>query len=159
MRLRTRLLHLHFDNDVLQPGGGDPLELVKLAIYRITQKRRKRGEFAHRAILLDRDKLTENSTWEPQIARMARENQLHLIWQDTCHEAFLLRHLGGQSAARPPNSELALQSLRRLWPEYAKGMATMHLASKIDLEAVRRASSVEPGLAEFLVRIGLLRTA
>jgi len=147
-------LHLHFDNDVLQPGGGDPLELVKLAIFRIEQKRRKRGEFAHRAILLDRDKLQQNPAWEPQISRLAREHRLLLIWQEPCHEAFLLRHLEAQSAARPPTSELAMQSLKRLWPEYAKGIAAMQLAGRIDLQAVLRAGSAEPALEEFLHTIG-----
>ena len=151
-------LHLHFDNDVPQPGGGDPLELVKLAIFRIAQKKRKRGEFAHRAILLDRDKLSQNHAWEPQIVRLAQQHQIQLIWQDSCHEAFLLRHLSGQTSLRPPSSDLALQALKRLWPEYVKGMAAIQLASRIDFHAVRRASSIEAGLAAFLDRIGLSRT-
>ncbi len=148
-------LYLHFDNDLLQPGGGNPLELIKLAIVRIAHKRKTRGEFAHRTILLDRDKLAENPTWEPQIARLAKENQLHCIWQDSCHEAFLLRHLAGQSAARPPGSAIAVQALKDAWPEYSKGMAATELAVRIDLNAVRRACQVEAGLADFLKRIGL----
>jgi len=35
-------LHLHFDNDVLQPGGGDPLELVRLRSFASA----RRGESA-----------------------------------------------------------------------------------------------------------------
>jgi hypothetical protein len=138
-------LHLYFDNDVLQPGGGDPLELVKLAIFRIDQKRRKRGDFAYRAILLDRDKLNQNREWEQQIVRLAQQHELHLIWQDPCHETFLLRHLEGQSTARPLTAALGLQAIKRLWPEYYKGMPAIQLATKIDLQAVRRAGVVERG--------------
>ena len=150
-------LHLHFDNDVLQPGGGDPLELVKLAISRIDQKRRKRGDFARRAILLDRDKLPQNPEWEKLILRLAQQHELSLIWQDICHEAFLLRHLEQHTSSRPPTADLALQALKKLWPEYFKGMSAAQLAARIDLPAVRRAGSVEPGLAVFLDRIGLSR--
>jgi hypothetical protein len=151
-------LHLYLDNDVLQPGGGDPLELVKLAIVHIEQKRRKRGDFAHRAILLDRDKLSQNREWESRITRLAQQNQIHLIWQDTCHESFLLRHLEQQTPIRPPSTELALQALKRIWPEYEKGMPATKLAARIDLAAVLRASSVELGLATFLRQIGILRS-
>lgn len=150
-------LHLYFDNDVLQPGGGDPLELVKLAISHIDQKRRKRGDFTHRAILLDRDKLSQNREWEQQIVRLAQEHELHLLWQDPCHETFLLRHLDGQLTARPPTADLALQALKRIWPEYYKGMPAAQLAVKIDLQAIQRVRAVEPGLATFLNQIGLPR--
>jgi len=53
-------------------------------------------------------------------------------------------------------AELATQMLKRVWTEYHKPMAAMHLASRIDLSAVRRAASVETALAAFLDQIGLL---
>jgi hypothetical protein len=85
----------------------------------------------------------------------SKENQLHLVWQDSCHEAFLLQHLDGRSAARPPSSELALQASKRAWPEYSKGMAAMQLTARIDLNAVLRAGLAEPALTAFLHRICL----
>jgi hypothetical protein len=143
-------LHLYFDNDVLQPGGGDPLALVELAIRRIKVKEAKRTSFAHRAILLDRDKWGIKPERDTQIEPLARRNRLHLIWQEPCHEGFLLRHLERHEAARPITSDLASQALKRIWAEYHKPMAAMQLASKIDLEAVRRAASVDAALAAFL---------
>jgi hypothetical protein len=82
---------------------------------------------------------------------------VHLIWQEPCHEGFLLRHLEGHETARPPTSDLASQALKRIWAEYHKPMAALHLAGRIDLEALRRASSVEAALAAFLDQIGLPR--
>jgi hypothetical protein len=150
-------LHLYFDNDVLQPGGGDPLALVQLAIRRIKEKEAKRTSFAFRVTLLDRDKWGVKPERDAQIESLAKQNRLHLIWQEPCHEGFLLRHMEGHEAARPVTSDLASQALKRIWAEYHKPMAAMHLAGKIDLKALRRASEVEARLAFLLDRIGLSR--
>jgi hypothetical protein len=149
-------LHLYFDNDVLQPGGGDPLALVELATRRIREKEAKRTTFAFRTILLDRDKWGIKPERDAQIEPLAKRNRLHLIWQEPCHEGFLLRHLVGQQNARPQTSDLASQALTRIWTEYHKPMAAMHLAGKIDLQALRRGCLVEETLAGFLDQIGLV---
>ncbi len=148
-------LHLYFDNDVLQPGGGDPLALVQLAIRRIREREAKRTSFSHRAILLDRDKWGIKPERDAQIESLAKRNRLRLIWQEPCHEGFLLRHLEGQQTVRPKTSTLAAQALKSLWDEYHKPMPAMHLAGKIDLQAVLRVSSVESAFKEFLDQIGL----
>jgi hypothetical protein len=150
-------LHLYFDNDVLQPGGGDPLALVQSAIRKIKETETKRGVFALRAILLDRDKIGVKPQRDEKIWSLAKQNRLHLIWQEPCHEGFLLRHFEGQQDAQPKTSDLALQALKRIWTEYHKPMAAMHLAGKIDLLSVRRASLAEITFKEFLDQIGLTR--
>lgn len=148
-------LHLHFDNDVL--GGGDPLAIVELAIRRIAQKEARRGRFVHRAVLLDRDRLGLSPERDRQIAPLAQRNDLLLIWQSPCHEGFLLRHFDGHETTNPTANELALQALRRVWPEYRKGMPALELAMRIDLSAIKRAASVEADFRSFLRRIGLVR--
>jgi hypothetical protein len=146
-------LHIHLDADPL--CGGDPLAIVKLAVRHINQRKRLRGDFAHRAILLDRDKLGLAPERDRQIALITGENALSVIWQTPCHEGFLLRHFEGQGMARPATSDLALQSLARVWPEYYKGMPAGLLATRIDAAAVRRASAVEAAFAALLDQIGL----
>jgi hypothetical protein len=47
--------------------------------------------------------------------------------------------------------------LKRIWPEYHKPMAAMHLVSKIDLSAILRAASIESAFKDFLDPIGLTR--
>ena len=148
-------LHLHIDNDVLQPGSGDPLALVQSAIRRIKEREPKRGDFAFRAILLDRDRWGVAPERDAQIGQLSRQNRLHLIWQEPCHEGLLLRHLEGQQTARPMTSDLGAQALKAVWAEYEKPMPAAHLATRIDLQAVRRASLVETALAAFLDQIGL----
>lgn len=148
-------LHLHIDNDVLQPGGGDPLALVQLSIRRIEQRERQRGEFAIRALLLDRDRIGMSPERDGQVERLAAANSVLLIWQDPCHEGFLLRHLEGNERARPMTSDLAMQALRRVWPEYEKGIPASQLARRIDFAGIRRARLPEQAFADFLERIGL----
>jgi hypothetical protein len=43
-----------------------------------------------------------------------------------------------------------------LWPEYTKGADRRELGKRLDLQAVYRVAKVEPELAEFLIRIGLV---
>lgn len=150
-------LHLHFDNDLLRPGGGDTLALVELAIRRIKEKEAKRGAFVFRAILLDRDRIGVTPERDLQIGQLSRKNKLHLIWQEPCHEGFLLRHLEGHQTARPATSDLAEQALKGAWPEYQKAMPAIQLAGRIDLQSVWRACSVEAALSAFLDQIRLTR--
>jgi hypothetical protein len=150
-------LNLHLDCDILQPGGGDPLMLVQLSISRIIERTQKRGSFAHRALILDKDKLSLNPAWTAQINALRTKHRLQVIWQDTCHEAFLLRHLADQANKRPQTTELALHSLKRIWPDYRKAMPAAELAARIDRAAVLRAAEVEVDFQEFLQLIGLIR--
>ena len=145
-------LSLFLDCDVL--GGGDPLALIRLSVKRIHEKVKKRGTFAYRAILLDRDRLGQAHSRDRQIPTLLNAHKLCLIWQDPCHEGFLLRHLAERTAMRPPTSDLAAQALLRLWPEYRKGMPASELAARIDQMAIERAASAEPDLLTFLRAIG-----
>lgn len=147
-------LRLFLDCDVL--GGGDPLTMVQLAVKRIREKTKKRGTFAYRAILLDRDRLGQTPDRDGQIPALAIRYGLCLIWQDPCHEAFLLRHFDGQAAARPTSSTLAHQALKRVWPAYEKAMPASELVNRITLAGIQRVCVVEAAFAEFLTRIGLL---
>lgn len=148
-------LHVYIDNDVL--GGGDPLALVDLAIRRIAAKEAKRGDFAHRAILLDRDRFGLSPERDRQIVPLAQKHDLQLIWQSPCHEGLLLRHFEGQGATHLATSDLALQALRRVWPDYYKGMSASLLAARVGLTTARRAGLAETEFAAFLDQIGFPR--
>jgi hypothetical protein len=148
--------HLYIDNDLLQPGGGDPLALVQLAVRRIQRKENQRGgTFRHRALLLDRDKFGQDPRRDAQVEAFARKDDLSLIWQVPCHEAFLLRHFGGFEAIRPATTDLAFEALRRIWPDYEKGMSAAQLGRRINYEGIRRVCAIEAGFANFLRQIGL----
>jgi hypothetical protein len=86
---------------------------------------------------------------------LARQNSIQLIWQQPCHEAFLLRHHLGRDTHRPPDSPNAGRALEREWPQYRKPMAAIDLRARMDIEAVYRVARVEPEFAALLRAIGL----
>jgi hypothetical protein len=70
--------------------GGDPLAIVETAGKQL-RKRAGRGEpYVTRVVLLDADRggLTPERT--AQAVRLAANLDLRLVWQEPCHEAFLL---------------------------------------------------------------------
>jgi hypothetical protein len=146
----------HIEVVNLNPGAGDPAARVRRAIQEIARREQRRSEFRFKAILMDIDQVHNDPERRLNAEGLAREQGLEIIWQEPCHEAFLLRHLEGFAQRRPPTSALALRVLRSTWPEYQKPMTKMRLARKIALEAVHRAAAVEPTLSSFLHHIALL---
>lgn len=143
-------IHLHIHVEKLQPGAGDPHALVKRAVQRIANLERRRDAFARKAILLDRGAPQRNQ----EAQTLAAQCDIMLIWQDPDHEAFLLRHLEGFQQNRPP-AGTSLAALRKPWPNYHKGSTQIQLADRIDMQRIRQARAVEPGLDAFLTAIGL----
>lgn len=148
-------LAVHLDPEVLQPGGGDPLAIVELAMKRLSQGRRRQTVYGAKFVMLDRDKLGQTPARDAQVAGVAARAGLSLIWQDPCHEAMLLRHLEGCDTRRPPNTTIAQADLRQLWPGYSKPMDGAGLSRRLDHAAVLRAIAVEPKLALMINTIGL----
>ena len=152
--VEERHRRIHLDTVLLQPGGGDPLALVELAIARLGERAAKRGAYAARAVLLDADSLQKSRDRAEQAKTLAARHDLNLIWQEPCHEALLLRHLDGCSRLRPPTTVMALEELKRRWPDYAKATPANRLSQHIDEAGVLRAAQVEPALGRFLQLIG-----
>ncbi len=147
-------LHLAIHSVLLRPGGGDPLALVELAVKQIWSAERRRGAFATKAVLLDRDKLGMAPQRDERLLRQANQNDLRLIWQEPTHEALLLRHLDGCHQLRPQTSLLALAELERHWVDYKKPMSALRLSARLGMAELRRACAVEDSLREFLIECG-----
>jgi hypothetical protein len=148
----VRDLHVHIHVQALQPGAGDPLELVKRAAEVIDDLERRRSEFAVKAVLLDAGSAEKT---RDAVAAARDAGIEHLIWQAPDHEALLLRHLRGCEQRRPPAGQSLIQ-LRREWKGYEKGMSWQALAERIGIEDIRRACTAETELNAFLRAIGLI---
>lgn len=145
---------IHLEAVLLRPGGGDPCALVQLARRKLSEKRQKRGPFRAHYILLDDDLIGRAPQRDQRAQVIANEAGMRFIWQSTCHEALLLRHLDGCAALRPMTTALAKAALLQRWPDYQQGISAVELAKRIDTAAVRRAAGVESELAQFLGTIG-----
>lgn len=145
-------IHIHIELHDLH--GGDPLAIVESAALRLAKQVSIRGSFVSQAVLLDRDKYGQNQVRDAKVARLAEKHNLLLIWQDPCHEGFLLRHLPGCQHHRPLTAAAAATSLRRYWHDYQKPLNANRLALRIGLAELALASGVESGIASFLVGVG-----
>jgi len=145
-------LHIHIELHDLQ--GGDPLAILESVITRLAKQVRNRGPFVARALLLDNDKYGQNQERDARIGPLAQKHNVLLIWQDPCHEGFLLRHLPGCQSLRPTTAAAAFTSLRKHWPEYNKPIAARRLSSRIGLAELALARTVEPDLASLLSLLG-----
>lgn len=145
-------VHIYIHVELLQPGAGDPLELVRRAAGKIAEIERKRVPFGCKAVLLDYGDSSKNAG----AVKLAQECGIeHLVWQYPDHEALLLRHLDGCRDLKPPKGN-SLATLRRHWPEYQKASTALRLAERITLAQIRQACAVEPELSAFLTAIGLI---
>jgi hypothetical protein len=153
--LNARRQDVHLDVVLLKPGGGDHLALAERAVRRLQDSKRK-GEAAYeiRAILLDSDQRGAVRERDEKLYALVKLHDIRLIWQEPCHEAFLLRHLEGCGTRRPTTAAQALQDLCQQWPAYDKGLPAMRLAERIGEAELHRVRVIEKDLAAFLQMIG-----
>ena len=135
---------------------GDPLTRVEKAIRLVNDNRKKRIDYAARFILMDSDQIALAPDRAEQAKLIAIENRISIIWQDPCHEALLLRHFAGQETKSPKTAAVSAKQLVKQWPDYKKAMSRQDIAKVLNLDAVRRAATVEQELKSFLIFIGLV---
>src|SRR3546814_11518186 len=86
-------------------------------------RRRSEGApYAAGAVSLDSDRRDADHDRDRRAMNIAARLRLLLVWQETCHEAFLLRHLPDCEGRRPSSTRIATDELSRRWPEYEKAM-------------------------------------
>jgi hypothetical protein len=148
-------LPVHIVADNLAPHG-DPLSRVEAAIKRIKHLERSRDIFKIRCILLDDDQNDQALQRTANAKQLAQKHSISVIWQSPNHEAMLLRHFKGHADDRPQTSAIAEQKLKAIWPEYKKPMERRELGKRLDADALKRATGVEPDLKRFFTRLGLI---
>ena len=154
--LRDADLPVHLVVEALGPGAGDPLARIDRAVRRLAHLRNTRTVPAERFALLDSDQAGRDPQRADQARRKAADNNIVIVWQHTCFEAMLLRHLQGCDMRRPPATPEAGRALLQEWPGYQKPMTRAALSQRIDRASVLRAAAVEPELNELLRCLGLI---
>lgn len=135
-------------------GGGDPLALVEAMLAMLKRFDPGRTVYRHCGLFLDAHLLGENPDRDGKARALASSRRIQLIWQDPVHEAFVLRHFEGNETRRPPDGTAAERALRRVWPEYRKGMDATGYERVLDAHHLARVRRVEPEFDAFLVSIG-----
>ena len=154
--LRDADLPVHLVVEELGLGAGDPLARIEKAVRRLAHLRETRTVPAERFALLDSDQAIRDPQRAERARCVAADNNITIVWQHTCFEAVLLRHLQGCAMRQPPDTPEAGRALLREWPDYQKPMTRTALARRLDLAAVLRAAAVEPELEILLRCLGLI---
>lgn len=151
-------LPVYLDAQIIQPAGGNPDIILEKAVVLLSRLEKAGDRYEAKYILLDTDVAVSrngDAHLDTLSQRASREGMV-LVWQRTCHEALLLRHLQGCERLRPPTLRDALRELERRIEGYRKGWPASRLAEHIDAGGVRRAATAEPELRLLLKEIGLI---
>ncbi|MFT4181144.1 MAG: RloB domain-containing protein [Rhizobium sp.] len=148
--VRARDLAFHIEVVNLNPGAGDPLARVKKAVQEIKKRSQRRAEFSYRALMMDDDQIAGSVQKRQAVESLATENDISIIWQSPCHEAFLLRHFAGRQNANPPDSATSLTNLRQEWENYQKPMGRLEISRHIEFAGVERVSNQHASFAALL---------
>ena len=145
-------LQIHLDCDYTI-GGGDPLTIVEESIKLLNRNTTRHGEYWVKAIMLDSDKLGDKAARDNLIPTLIKRNNIKLIYSTPNFEALLLRHFRGCENRIPP-AKKSLNELRKVWPNYTKGVDANSLYRQLREDGLWRAVNVEDDLRDFLKSIG-----
>ncbi len=73
----------------------------------------------------------------------ANASRVHLIWQEPCHEVFVIHHFEGYERYHPEDEAEMWRTVRALWPEYTKGMDASEYEAKLTSDHLMRARATE----------------
>lgn len=152
--IKQTVNNVHLEATLLGEGAGSPLAKIKKAIKKIEHFETTRSKFWKKAVLIDSDIVDSNVEQKTQTEILASSHAIRIIWQQPCHEAFLLRHLPYCTQLRPANTLLASRELVRKWPNYQKPMSSIQIAKCINRAGLTQAISVEAEFREFLNELG-----
>ncbi len=133
--LRDAGLPVHLVIEELDPGAGDPLSRIEMAVRRLAHLRRTRAAPTERFALLDSDQAGRDRPRADRARTLANQHNIIILWQRPCFESLLLHHVDGRAAHRPPDSPTAQRELVRSWPDYRKPMTRAALSRRLDLMA------------------------
>jgi hypothetical protein len=152
--IKETVNNVHIEATLLGEGAGSPFAKIKKAIKKIEQYEKTRSKFWKKAVLIDSDLVDGNAEQKTQTENLALLHGIRIIWQQPCHEAFLLHHLPNCAQLRPPTTVLASRELVTKWPSYHKPLSSRQIAKCIDRAGIAQAISVEIEFREFLIELG-----
>ncbi|MHB8422845.1 MAG: RloB domain-containing protein [Leptospirales bacterium] len=146
--------YIHLDCHVV--GGGDPLAIVEASHRKLKEQSHNHGPYVKWAILLDSDRIGQSPERDILAQEKAQEKGFLLIWQQPCHEAFLLHHFSDRQAHKPPDCKAAHSDLTKAFPTYKKPMPANRLRSAFQCSDVISAALIEKELGMLLDWLGFL---
>lgn len=150
--------NVHLDTKVIS-NAGDPLALVNKSVATIAKgEAGSKPPYVEKFLLMDTDWFANVPGQEREVERLAAKENLILVKQVCCFEAFLLRHFPGHENDNPHDATASLRQLRGVWSSYKKGTPASELQKHLTIDAVRNAARtpLNGDYQKLLVAIGLL---
>ena len=105
-------------------------------------------------LILDRDFAVNSRQELDRAVQIAARHSFGIVWQQGCHECFLLKHFSETENRNPPNAKACESALFGVWPDYRKGLDAIEYESRLTIESLARARGNLPELDAFLNDIG-----
>ena len=139
--------HLHLDVTVCP--GGDSVAVVECAVCHLS-KPAAGEEFSEKLVLLDRDRIPQDTKARRNACALAKEHGLKVVFQVPNLEGLLFRLCQGREQHQSQTKN-AKAKLKKLLPEYHKGSLTKEqLAQRFKLVALQRAARHDQHLQNLL---------
>lgn len=140
--------------DVKPANGGDSLTVVEEA-WRHLKRHPDIRAISKRLVLLDSDRLETDRVLGRDARAKASKWRIEVVLMTPNLEGLLVRLHEGRETRVIPASDAA-RELRKLWPEYKKGLLSAErLKRRFRLKDLRRAARYDEALRKLLALLGL----
>ena len=134
--------------------GGSAATILENAVRFLKRSAGRSRIYHKRYLFLDRDLSANTERDLNLVERKAERNGFGIIWQQICHECFLLKHFSETQNRNPSTANDCMDALNGIWPQYRKGLDAARYDSRMGMEDLIRARGNLPDLDAFLNDIG-----
>lgn len=134
--------------------GGAPAVIADSAIRFLRSGAGGLRTYRGKYLFLDSDLAVNTQNELDRAVQIVKKHSFGIVWQQVCHEWFLLKHFAGTEDRNPPTANSCEIALRSVWPTYRKGLDATKYERQLSLEHLARARGNLPELDAFLNDIG-----
>lgn len=149
-------LSLSLDAHVLNGGGYK--KMLNSAIKKMRKVNKLKNPAKLAIIIVDSDRSENNDDqWSmDKLKQEVSKNGFFLFAQNPNQEGLLIKLFPDNENKKIPKNHINTE-LRKIWPDYKKPINFYKLKDKFSLEDLTRVSSVDAGLKELMIKIGLIQ--
>ena len=142
--------------DAHNARGGYPEKIVKNCIGTIRTLPNRRESYVDHFILLDSDVLKDDIELGRNPVKLAKENDINLIFLEPNIEGFYYRMCKEGNEKTILDKDKVENELERIWPDYKKNISKDDLIHKFTVEDIRRVAKYDKNVEKLLSILGLL---
>lgn len=134
--------------------GGAPTAIVDNAMRFLRGNAGGSRIYRGKYLILDSDIALISQHELDRAKQIAEKHSFGIVWQQVCHECFLLKHFSQTERLNPSIANECSRALLGVWPAYRKGMDATEYEKHLSIEHLARGRGNLPELDAFLNDIG-----